>query len=461
MFLKLLKKGFIKALKTEQLYSEKAKKFFQDRYIEGECSYCHNKSARGDQCEKCGRILESIELLNPVSKLDKSKLVKKYTENYFLDFSQLQGKVKKWLASRKWNREWIKKEAMGWIKDGLRPRAITRDMNYGVTLPVSAMPAPQRIENIKNKVFYVWFEAVVGYLSGAIEYANKINKPNLWKDFFYDIKAETYYFVGQDNLVFHVINWPAQLIAYDEKINLPANVFVNKFLLLEGQKMSKSHSWFIETPYLAENYSCDSLRFYLAFNMPEKKEFNFIWQDFIQTNNSVLVGTLGNFIHRVLIFALRNFGREYSFSRVDLSLEIKSRIDKTFCETRTCLEKGEFRSALEKIIKLASFGNQYIDKEQVWKLVKTEPAKTKKIILNALAIISALGTLLEPFTPKSAEKLNEFLGYKKKFVFKQGEEQWVFSKQLRNVKISSKIIPLFPKIDEKNIKNEMSKLRKP
>ena len=461
MFLKLLKKGFIKVFKTEQLYSEKAKKFLQDRYIEGECPYCHNKDGRGDQCEKCGRILEAIELLNPVSKLDKGKLIKKITENYFLDFSKLQEKIKKWLVSRKWDRDWIKKEAMGWLKEGLRPRAITRDMNYGVALPVSAIPAAQKIENIKNKVFYVWFEAVVGYLSGAIEYSNKINKPNLWKEFFYNAKAKTYYFVGQDNLVFHTINWPGQLIAYNSKINLPTNVFVNKFLLLEGQKMSKSRGWFIETPYLTKNYFCDSLRFYLAFNMPEKKEFNFTWQDFIQTNNNILVGTLGNFIHRVLVFALRNFGREHNLSRAVVLPEIKSLIKKTFRETGACLENGEFRSALEKIVKLASFGNQYIDKEQVWKLVKTEPAKTKKIILNALTIIDALSALLYPFMPKSAEKLNEFLGQRKKFVFKEGKEQWLFSKQLRNVRISLNITPLFSKIDKKNIKNEMSKLKNP
>ncbi|MBU2579301.1 methionine--tRNA ligase [Patescibacteria group bacterium] len=459
IFLKLLKKGFIRALKTEQLYSEKAKKFLQDRYIEGECPYCGDKSARGDQCEKCGRVLEAVELLNPVSKLDKSKLVKKTTENYFLDFSLLQGKIKKWLISQKWERKWIKKEAMGWIKEGLHPRPITRDMDYGARLPVFAIPETQRIENIKNKVFYVWFEAVIGYLSGAIEYAKKINKPNFWKEFFYDAKAKTYYFVGQDNLVFHTINWPGQLIAFDEKINLPVNVFVNKFLLLEGRKMSKSRGWFIETPYLIKNYSTESLRFYLAFNMPEKKEFNFTWQDFIQTNNKVLVGTIGNFIHRVLIFASQNFGREYQFSMDILSPEIKSQLQKTFRETAVCLEKGEFRSALEKNVQLASFGNQYLDKHQVWRLIKKEPLKAKKIILNALAIIDALRILFYPFLPKSMEKLNEFLGYKKRFVFKEAMSQWVFPKHLKNVKLSLKIAPLFSKIDEKKIKEEMSKLK--
>lgn len=454
MFLKLLEKGFIKIFKTEQLYSEKTKKFLQDRYIEGECPYCHSKDARGDQCEGCGRVLEAIELLNPVSKLDKSKLVKKITENYFLDLSQAQTKIKKWLMSRKWEREWIKKEAMGWIKEGLRPRAITRDMNYGLALPVSAIPKTQKIENIENKVFYVWFEAVVGYLSSAIEYGKKIDKPNFWKEFFYDQKAETCYFVGQDNLVFHTINWPAQLIAFDENLNLPSNVFVNKFLLLEGQKMSKSRGWFVETPYLVENYSIDSLRFHLAFNMPEKKEFNFTWQDFIQTNNSILVGTVGNFILRVLAFALKNFGREYILSQDVISSEIRSQIEETFRQTAIHLERGEFRAGLEKIVKLASFGNQYLDKHCAWKLIKSEPTKAKEIICNALAIIDALRTLLYPFVPESAEKLNASLGYKKGFAFKEGESQWVFSKQSKNVKLSLNVYPLFAKIDEKNIKME-------
>lgn len=459
MFLALLKKGFIKILKTEQLFSEKSQKFLQDRYVEGECPHCHASDARGDQCEKCGRALDATELINPVSKIDKNPLLKRTTENYFIDLAKLQNEIKKWLLSKTEMRKWVQKEALGWIKEGLHPRAITRDMDYGIPLPISLIPKSQRIENIKNKVFYVWFEAVIGYLSVAIEYSKKIKNKNYWREFFYGKKGETYYFVGQDNLVFHTINWPAQLIAYDRKINLPTDVFVNKFLFLENEKMSKSRGWFIDTSYFAKNYPIDALRFYLALNMPEQRELNFTWQDFIKTNNNILVGTIGNFIHRILTFTQKNIGSKIEISPSKISLEIKSYIEKIFRETALNLERGEFQSAIRKVVELAAFGNRYMENNQVWKLVKEEPEKAKNIILNALAIVDALRILLFPFIPESAEKLNVLLGSREKLAFFEGQNQWTFLKKPKIIKISKEVVPLFSKIDEKNIELEIQKLK--
>lgn len=457
MFAKLLEKGFIKILETEQLYSAASKKFLQDRYIEGECPYCHAKDARGDQCESCGRQLDSLELLNPVSRIDKSPLIQKRTENYFLDLEKLQGPVKKWLLSRRYWREWVQREAMGWVKEGLRPRAITRDMDYGVPLPVSRIPAKLRIKNIQHKVFYVWFEAVAGYLSAAIEYSQKIRKPNYWKEFFYNKKAETFYFVGQDNLVFHTINWPAQLIAYDKNINLPTNVFVNKFLLLEGQKMSKSRSWIIETPYLLEHYPVDAIRFYLALRMPEQKELNFTWQDFGETNNSILVGTIGNFVHRVLMLSQKNFGN--AFSLADISPQVKSRIKKAFRSASLHLERGEFRAATQEVVSLASFGNQYVDKNQLWRLVKEEPKKAKKIAKDCLALVQAFSVLLYPFTPQAAEKLRVIIG-NSKIQTKEGKNQWSYEALPSKIRLAKHITPLFPKIEESVIAKEKALLHR-
>lgn len=459
-FLKLLKAGFIKILKTEQLYSEKSKRFLQDRYVEGECPHCHYPEARGDQCEKCGRTLDALELINPRSKLDRSRLVRKVSENYFFDLPQLQSRVEKWLLSCQEMRSWVKKEALGWIKEGLKPRAISRDLDYGVPLPITKIPQDQRIENIENKVFYVWFEAVIGYLSAAIEYSKKIKKPNYWQDFFYQPRAETYYFVGQDNLVFHTINWPAQLIAYNRKINLPTNVFVNKFLLLEGEKMSKSRRWYIETPYFVRNYPAESLRFYLALNLPEQKELNFSWRDFVETNNSLLVGVIGNFIHRLLIFTKKNFGQRFNFSSFSLDPEVKSVLDQTFKKTKIFLEKGEFRASLKEIVNLASFGNQYIDRHKIWKMVKEDKERTKDIVANCLAIVENLRVLLYPFLPKSIERLNQMLGHRKKFILREGKNQWLAREDFETINFASTIAPLFPKIDEKNIKIEIAKLDK-
>jgi len=459
MFLKLLKNGYIKILKTKQPYSETAKKFLQDRYIEGECPFCHSKGARGDQCEKCGRSLNADQLINPLSKIDQSPILFKETENYFLDLSKFKKEIEDWLNSRVNWREWVKKEALGWVKEGLNPRAITRDMEYGVPLPIAKIPCSQKIENIKNKVFYVWFEAVIGYLSAAIEYSKKIKKPDYWRDFFYDKKAKTYYFVGQDNLVFHTINWPAQLLGYDKKINLPTNVFVNKFLLLEGQKMSKSRNWIIDTPYLAETYPVEAIRFYLSANMPEEKELDFRWEDFIKTNNNTLVGVIGNFIHRVLSILLKNNKRKFEISLNDVSDEIKKNTEKTFSETEISLQNGNFRNAIKKILELVIFANQYVEKNKIWTLFQQGEKKAENIFKNCLFLIYELRILLSPFLPKASEQLNKFLNCPK-IKTELGKNYWQIRKEKIKINITKKIFPLFLKIDEKNIAIEKEKLFK-
>ena len=457
MFLKLLENGFIKILTTKQPYSEQSKTFLQDRYIQGECPHCHFKEARGDQCENCGRSLDPVELINPRSKIDDSPLVLKKTENYFLDLTLLQDDIESWLKTKTTWRDWVKSEALGWVKEGLLPRAITRDLDYGVSLPIEKIPKEKRIQNIESKVFYVWFEAVIGYLSAAVEYSKnpKNKKPeNYWEEFFYKKDAETYYFVGQDNLVFHTINWPAQLRGYDETINLPTNVFVNKFLLLEGQKMSKSRGWFIETPYLLENYSVDAIRFYLALHMPETKELNFTWQEFYATTNNVLIATIGNFIHRTLTFYSKHFGNSVTFP--DLDSYIVKEINGTFTTTRRKLENGEFKEALQDIVELAAFGNKYLDTHQVW---KEEEAKAKEHTINALLIVDNLATLLYPFIPSSIEKLFDVLGKDKKFLKGAiGKNQWGYSSP-DGLTISSTIEPLFKKLEPKNIEKERERLK--
>ncbi len=448
MFLALLKNGFIKILTTKQPYSQKSNMFLQDRYIQGECPHCHFKEARGDQCENCGRTLEPVELINARSKIDDSTLILKETQNYFLDLSLLQDDITQWLASKKDWRDWVKSEAMGWVKEGLNPRAITRDLDYGVPLPIADILKDKRIQNIEHKVFYVWFEAVIGYLSAAIEYSKTKNIPDYWKEFFYDKKAETYYFVGQDNLVFHAINWPAQLRGYDKKINLPTNVFVNKFLLLEGQKMSKSRGWFIETPYLLDNYSVDAIRFYLALHMPESKELNFTWHDFYATTNNVLIATVGNFIHRTLTFYKTNFGEIISFES-EHDTQIIKEIEETFERARKNLEQGQFKSALEQIVELAAFGNRYIDTHKIWKEEKTH---AKEHTLNALLIVVNLTNLLYPFIPSSMEKLCNILGKEK-----PSEWQPILKGTFR---ISETIEPLFIKLDLSQAQKEREKLEK-
>lgn len=457
MFLKLLKNGFIKILTTKQPYSDQSKAFLQDRYIEGECPHCHFSQARGDQCEQCGRSLDPIDLINPRSKIDKSPLVFKDTQNYFLDLSLLQDDIRHWLENKKDWRTWVKAEALGWTKEGLKPRAITRDMDYGVPLPVSEIPSALQIEHIEHKVFYVWFEAVIGYLSAAVEYSSLINDSDYWKAFFYAKEAKTYYFVGQDNLVFHTINWPAQLLGYDKDINLPANVFVNKFLLLEGEKMSKSRGWFIETPYLLEHYDADAVRFYIACNMPQAKEFDFTWQGLSDTTNNVLIGTVANFVHRVLTFYAKHFGSEVSFKDFSCDSDVASAVKETFTKSEALLAKGEFKEALQAIVNLAVLGNQFAENHRFWEFIRSDKAKVKETLLNLIVIIYHLSILLFPFVPFAAKRLSSLLSASEVLEPHIGKNAWRFSPPQMLI-LSSVIQPLFEKIDEAQIKEERQRL---
>jgi len=229
-------------------------------------------------------------------------------------------------------------------------------------------------------------------------------------------------------------------------------------LLLEGQKMSKSRGRLIDTAYLAENYPIDAIRFYLALNMPEQKELNFTWRDFIETNNKILVGTIGNFVHRVLSFSQANFNGHFDISEPEIAPEVKKIIRKTIKEAVSHLEKGEFRFSLQEIVELATFGNQYIDKNQAWNLIRKNPEKAKKIVKNSLCIIDSLRLLLYPFLPESAEKLNNILGYKEKISGVEGKNQWFLWKIPKRINLFKNITPIFPKIDEKNIEKELNNL---
>ncbi len=451
-FLRLLKKGYIKILKTKQFFSEKSQRFLQDRYVEGECPFCHFKQARGDQCEVCGRILDPTELINPVSKIDKSPLVLKETENYFFDLSVFEPKLKRWVESQTEWRQWVKNETLGILKEGLKPRAITRDLKWGVPLPKKAIKKELRIERIEEKVFYVWFEACLGYLSGAIEYSKKIKKPNYWKKFFYQKKAKTFYFVGQDNLLFHTTFFPAQLLAFDEKINLPTNVFVQKFLLLEGEKMSKSRGWFVETEYLVKNYSPEAIRFYLALNLPQEKELNFSFRDFIETNNNILVAKVGNLIHRVLKFCEKNYKRKIFISQKEIDPQTKEKIVSTFEKSSQHLERGEIKEGLGEILQLVEWGNSFVDKERIWETKKESSLK------SLLYLVFCLSVLLYPFLPKSAQRLRKFLG-QKKIQPKLGKNLWQIPKEAK-ISLSKEIFPLFEKIPSERIELETKKFLK-
>ncbi len=453
LFLDLLKNGFIIKQKSEQYYSETDQKFLPDRYVEGECPYCHSQDQRSDQCENCGRSLGLGELINPKSKLTKSEVTLKETEHYFIDFPKLQPEIEKFVNERKdiW-KDWVWSEAMGWIKEGLEPRAITRDLDWGIEIPKDQIPEELRIENMEFKRFYVWFEAVIGYLSATIEFCKNNNKD--YSDFWHNQDSRHYYFMGQDNLTFHTIFWPGQLIGSRQDYTLPHDVSVVKFLNANGAKLSKSRGNIIDAKVVGEFFGPEIVKFYITSIMPENKSSNWDWQHFKDTINSELVGNLGNFIHRVLTFSTRLKWENIENSSFDS--EVETAIKTALEEVSKDIENTKFISALENILKLSRFGNQYFDKNKPW----ADPDNSHVTIYNCLQIILALRIVLYPFLPSSMDQLSEYLGIEK-LSTKEGEDLFRFeTNDLQNCKISKQVKPLFKKIEPEDLEKFVESQKK-
>lgn len=437
-FLNLFKNGYILKVKTKQYFSPTESKFLPDRYVEGICSYCSAKEQRADQCEVCGRSLDPGELLEPKSKLTGSPVILKETEHYALDYPKLQKKIENFVRSSSHWREWVYKETIGFLNEGLKPRTITRDLDWGVEIPKEKIPQEFLVENIESKRFYVWFEAVIGYFSASVEWAEKEGKS--WEDFWLNPSCRHYYFMGKDNLIFHTIFWPGQLLGQEKGYSLPYFPAVNNFLLLEGKKFSKSRGVHLDSLEMAKKYGADNVRFYITSILPESKDSNFYFQEFIKTVNNELVDKIGNFIHRVLVFYKEKLGEKIENQSLDN--EVVEKIKEIF--TRVCedLEKVEIVSAFNLILDYVHFANQYLDKKKPW---TKERKEAEKIIYNALQLIYSLRILLWPIIPDSIDKLDEILGLEK-IKPKEDKDFFVFEKlQLEKIKLKE-IKPLFQKI---------------
>lgn len=437
-FLNLLKNGYILKVKTFQYFSPTENKFLPDRYVEGICSYCSSKEQRADQCEVCGRSLDPGELLEPKSKLTGSPVILKETEHYALDYPKLQKKIENFVRNSSHWREWVYKETVGFLNEGLKPRMITRDLDWGIEIPKEKIPQEFLIKNIESKKFYVWFDAVIGYFSATVEWAEKERKS--WENFWLDPSCRHYYFMGKDNLIFHTIFWPGQLLGQEKGYNLPYFPAVNNFLLLEGKKLSKSRGIHIDSLEIAKKYGPDNVRFYITSILPESKDSNFYFQEFVNTVNNELVDKIGNFIHRVLVFYKEKL--EEKIGNKDLDNEVVKKIKETFTTVSEYLEKVEIVSAFNLILDYVHFANQYLDKKKPW---AEERKEAEKIIYNALQLIYSLRILLWPIIPDSIDKLDEILGLEK-IKPKEDKDFFVFEKlEIEKIKLKE-LKPLFQKI---------------
>ncbi|MFA6005568.1 MAG: methionine--tRNA ligase [Patescibacteria group bacterium] len=451
-FVALAKNGYIYKDKTQQYYSTEENRFLPDRYVEGTCPHCGFAEARSDQCDKCSRVLESGELKNPVSKLTKKSVSMKETENYFLDWPKLQPFLEKYIVEKgpSW-RPWVYEEAKGWLKKGLQPRAITRDMTWGVTIPVEQLPEELQIDDVENKRIYVWFDAVTGYLSASKEWALKNDQADLWKDWWYNKEAVHYYFMGKDNLVFHTLFWQGQLHGSDEKLHLPDVPVINNFLNLEGEKFSKSRGITIDSYYIAETYGVDLVRFYLTYIMPENSDANFAWGDFVDFNNGILIGKFGNFINRVLKLS-ENLKPTEDFK---IDPKIKTSIDHCISKSYEHVGKCEFKLYAQAVVELAEAGNKYVAENEPWKLAK-DSEEYGAIISNALLVVFALLLVTRPLIPVSNRKLHAMLGID----FEKWDEDVTVAdlvKKLTELKITDPK-PLFAKIDPEVVDKERAKI---
>jgi methionyl-tRNA synthetase len=412
IFRKLLEKGYIYRETMVGSYSESLGRFLPDRFVEGTCPNCNFGRARGDQCDNCGKLLDPQQLINPRSTLDGAPVLFRDTEHFFLDLAKLEPFLHEWLdgADRSYWRPNTVQFTQNWLREGLRGRAITRDLEWGVPVPVDD-PA------FKDKRIYVWFDAVIGYWSAAVEWAQRIGQPERWREWWQlnpdgSAPARAYYFIGKDNIPFHTIIWPAMLLGYGER-TLPYDVPANEFMNLEGEKISTSRNWAIWLPDIEQRYPADQLRYYLTANAPEGRDSNWIWTDFVQRNNSELVANWGNLANRVLNIAHKNFGVVPTPGELHESdRQLADATAKAFAAITELFEAVKLKQALAEALALSQTANQYLSEQEPWKLVKSDRDRAATVLYTALQTINTLKLLLSPFLPNTSQQLHELLGFR-------------------------------------------------
>lgn len=442
-FKKLLEDGKLEEGETEQLYDEEAHQFLADRYITGECPHCHHEGAYGDQCEHCGRDLSPTELINPTSAISGSRPILRKTKNWYLPLNLYQDWLKEWILEG--HKEWrpnVYGQCKSWLDLDLQPRAMTRDLNWGIPVPV---------EGAEGKVLYVWFDAPIGYISNTQELY-----PNDWKKWWQDPETRLVHFIGKDNIVFHCIIFPSMLKAHGDYI-LPENVPANEFLNLEDNKISTSRNWAIWLhEYLQElPNKQDVLRYVLTANAPETKDNNFTWKDFQERNNSELVAVYGNFVNRALQLTKKYFNGVVPAcgELLDIDKEVFNELKGVKEKVEGLLNNYKFRDAQREVMNIARIGNKYMTDCEPWKIWETNPERVQTVLYVCLQLVANLAIAFEPFLPFSSEKLRKLI--------KLNEAKW---EQLGNTNILTEGWELaepellFEKIEDEVIEAQLKKL---
>jgi methionyl-tRNA synthetase len=451
-FLEFYKQGILKEKKTLQFYDEKNKMFLPDRYVEGTCPNCGFEEARSDECENCGALYEPKELKNPKSKISGESPILKETAHWFFPLGKYQQQLENYINEMNDKYGWkenVLQYCRGWFKDGLKDRAVTRDLDWGVKVP---------LDDADGKVLYVWFEAVLGYISSTKEYSEKIGKPDLWKEYWQDPDTKYIIFIGKDNVVFHCIVFPAMLMAWNdgekEKYCLPQNVPANEFLNFEGKKFSKSRNWGIDAIDFLQIFPADPLRYTLAVNLPENRDTDFQWKEFQAKNNSELAAIFGNFINRTFTFAHKHFNGEVPPKGVlnEMETEMIKTISEYPQKISGYFERYKIKDGTNEIMNLARAGNKYFNDSEPWVTVKSDKEKCSTSINICLQTIYTLAELFEPVVPFSSEKIFKMLNSQPTTWEKCGDENLPTGHKLNKAEI------LFPQIEDKMIEEQIDKL---
>ena len=453
IFRSLHDQGYIYTDNMLLAHCANCQRFLPDRYVEGTCPNCSYDRARGDQCDQCGHTLDPQELIQSRCILCGSGPEFRESEHFFLKLSAFQEPLLEWIRQKPHWRANVANQTRSFLEGGLKDRAITRDLTWGIPIP---------LEGYAGKRIYVWFEAVIGYLSAAIEWAENTGQTDKWQDFWKDPTTRSYYFIGKDNIPFHSIIWPAMIMGYGNGLNLPFDVPANEFLSLENRKFSTSQNWAVWLPDYLERYDPDPLRYLLSINMPESGDADFSWAEFVRRNNEELVATYGNLVNRVLSFTFRNFdgkipepgplnqGHEQILLAARVAMDA---VSESLYHTR-------FKAALGQAFALAQETNRYLDAQAPWRAIKTDRQEAATSLCVAIKVINCLKVVLAPFLPFSSQKVHEYLGFDGAI---EGES-WDFDPLVNAVQGGNPLrqpAPLYTKLDPQVVEAETQRLGTP
>ena len=449
LFKDFLEKGYLYEQSMLLAYCVDCQRFLPDRYVNGTCPHCGFERARGDQCDSCGRTLDPQDLVQPRCAISDSEPEFRESEHYFLKLSAFEKPLLEWVNKQTHWRPNVLNFTRRFLESGLKDRAITRDLTWGVPIP---------LEGYDDKRIYVWFEAVTGYLSAAVEWAEQHGDGKGWEAFWKDPDTKAYYFIGKDNIPFHTIIWPAMLMAYGG-LNLPYDVPANEFLSLEDRKFSTSENWAVWLPDYLSRYEPDPIRYLLSINMPESGDTNFSWAEYVRRNNDELVATFGNLVNRVLSFTYKNFEGNVPPAGPlgDLEQELLRSAHEVMTGVDQDLHACHFKAAIARAFSLAQQVNRYLDTRAPWRSIKTDRDEAAATLHTAIKVINCLKMLVYPFLPFSAQRIHEYLGL-------DGTVEslsWDFDQLIDAIKPGNPLCepsPLYTKLDPQVVDDEVQRL---